>query len=62
MFLSERFKHLIIAHEVEKLVRSNTVDALDVPEALSFLLGDRLDPHIQRDLKVKILLTSLDTC
>ena len=34
------------------MVRSNTVDVLGIPGALSFLLGDRLDPHVHRDLKV----------
>lgn len=52
IFLTERFKQPIIRYEVGKFVRSNTVDVLDVPEALSFLLGDRLDPNVRRDLKV----------
>jgi len=42
----------MIRQEVGKLVRSNTVDVLGIPGALSFLLGDKLDPHVHRDLKV----------
>ena len=34
------------------MVRSNTLDVLGIPGALPFLLGDRLDPHVHRDLKV----------
>lgn len=52
IFLTERFKQPVIRYEIGKFVRSNTVDVLDVPEALSFLLGDRLDPNVRRDLKV----------
>ena len=50
--LSERFKLAVVRNEVTKLVRSNTVDVLDVPESLPFLLGDKLDPNVSRDLKV----------
>jgi len=57
--LTERCKHTSIRFEVGKLVRSNTVDALDIPEALAFLLGDRLDPHVRRDLKVLVILVKL---
>ena len=52
VFLTERFKQPVIRYEVGKFVRSNIVDVLDVPEALSFLLGDRLDPNVRRDMKV----------
>ncbi|KAF9564367.1 hypothetical protein CPC08DRAFT_705318 [Agrocybe pediades] len=51
IFLTERFKNLALRYEVSKLVRSSTVDALDIPEALPFLLGERLDTHVRRDLK-----------
>jgi hypothetical protein len=50
--LPERFKSPIVRNEVTKLVRSSTLEALDVPEALPFLLGDRLDPKFHRDFKV----------
>lgn len=52
VYLSERFKTPIVQQEVGKLVRSTTLDVLDTPEALRFLIGDKLDPHIRRDLKV----------
>ncbi|KAJ3513745.1 hypothetical protein NLJ89_g2774 [Agrocybe chaxingu] len=55
VYLTERFKNPHIRYEVGKLVRSNTTDVLHIPEALSFLLGDRLDPHVRRDLKHLIL-------
>ena len=37
-----------------KIVRSSTLEVLDTPEALIFLVGDRLDPAIRRDLKVRL--------
>lgn len=37
------------------MVRSSTLDVLDTPEALRFLIGDRLDHTIRRDLKVSLL-------
>ncbi|CAA7271519.1 unnamed protein product [Cyclocybe aegerita] len=55
VYLTERFKNPHIRYEVGKLVRSNTTDVLDIPDALSFLLGDRLDPRVRRDLKHLIL-------
>ncbi|ESK94184.1 phosphatidylinositol 4-kinase [Moniliophthora roreri MCA 2997] len=53
--LSERFKVPVIRNEVSKLVRSSAVDVLDIPEALGFLLGDKLDPTVHRDLKLLLL-------
>ncbi|KAL0946563.1 hypothetical protein HGRIS_012767 [Hohenbuehelia grisea] len=53
--LLDRFKSPILRQELTKAVRSSTLDALDTPEALPFLLGDRLDPAIQRDLKHLLL-------
>ena len=50
--LVERFKNAIVRNEVTKLVRSNTLQVIDTPEALAFLLGDRIDLHDSRDLKV----------
>lgn len=48
----------MIRQEVGKLVRSHTVDVLGIPAALPFLVGDRIDPHVNRDLKVIFSLTS----
>lgn len=50
--MCERFNVPAIQNEVTRLVRSSTRDVLDVPEALYFLIGDKLDPNIRRDLKV----------
>jgi len=52
--MSERFKFASLRNEVTKLVRSSTLEVLDVPEALLYLIGDRLDPAVHRDLKVHI--------
>jgi phosphatidylinositol 4-kinase len=51
--LPERFKGSVVVHnEVTKLVRSTTRDVLDTAEALPFLLGDRIDSAVRRDLRV----------
>lgn len=39
--------------EVARLVRSNPLACVDIPDALNFLVGDRLDPAVRRDLKVR---------
>ncbi|PPQ98140.1 hypothetical protein CVT26_003184 [Gymnopilus dilepis] len=53
--LTERFKNATIRYEVGKLVRSSTIDILDTPEAMTFLVGDRLDSNVRRDLKHLLL-------
>ncbi|KAJ6502153.1 hypothetical protein C8R45DRAFT_975566 [Mycena sanguinolenta] len=56
--LPERFKgYTVVRNEVTKLVRSTTRDVLDTPEALPFLLGDRIDSSVRRDLKHLLLWT-----
>jgi phosphatidylinositol 4-kinase len=52
VYITERFKSPVVQLEVGKLVRSTTLDVLDTPEALRFLIGDKLDLNIRRDLKV----------
>jgi phosphatidylinositol 4-kinase len=52
IFFAERFQYTTIRFEVSRLVRSATASVLDVPEALLFLVGERLDPNVRRDLKV----------
>ncbi|KAF9067556.1 hypothetical protein BDP27DRAFT_1328569 [Rhodocollybia butyracea] len=49
--LTERIKLNVIRAEVAKLVRSHTADVLDVPEALTFLLGEGTESS-RRDLKL----------
>ncbi|KAF8077714.1 hypothetical protein FPV67DRAFT_1462774 [Lyophyllum atratum] len=53
--LPERFKSPTVRNEVTKAVRSSPLEVLDVPEALLYFVGDRLDPHVRRDLKYLLL-------
>ncbi|KAF9446332.1 hypothetical protein P691DRAFT_708828 [Macrolepiota fuliginosa MF-IS2] len=55
IFLTERFKSPFIRNEVARLVRSTPKEVLTVPEAISFLLGDRFDASVRRDLKYLVL-------
>ncbi|THG97697.1 hypothetical protein EW026_g4356 [Hermanssonia centrifuga] len=55
VYMTERFHHVPVLNEVTHLVRSNTKDVLDIPEALRFLVGERIDVHIPRDLKYLLL-------
>lgn len=50
--MSERFHVAIVQNEVTRLVRSNTREVLDCAEALRFLIGDKLDVNMKRDIKV----------
>ena len=52
VYLPERFHNPALASEVTRLIRSSTRDVLDIPEALHYLIGERLDAGVQRDLKV----------
>ena len=45
--------------EVARLVRSNPLACVDIPDALNFLVGDKLDPAVRRDLKVRSNLAFL---
>ncbi|GLB34718.1 putative PI3 PI4-kinase family protein [Lyophyllum shimeji] len=53
--LPERFKSPLVRNEVLKMVRSSPLEVLDVPEALLYFVGERLDPNIRRDLKYLLL-------
>ena len=52
--MPERFHNASVNGEVIRLIRSSTRDILDSPDSLKFLVGDRLDIGIQRDLKASI--------
>jgi phosphatidylinositol 4-kinase A len=51
--MAERLKYPAIITEVTKLVRARPKDVIDVPEALAFLLGDRIEPSARHSLQVK---------
>ncbi|KAH9852668.1 atypical/PIKK/PI4K protein kinase [Lenzites betulinus] len=55
VYFTERFNYPIVQSEVGRLVRSSTPDVLDVPEALRFLVGEKLDLSVQRDLRYLLL-------
>ena len=50
MTFVERFKHQAVPREVGALVRSHPRSVLHIPEAIEFLVGDRIDTR--RDLRV----------
>jgi phosphatidylinositol 4-kinase len=50
----------VVAHVVGKMVRSNPHQVLHSPEALSFLLGETINPNVHRDLKVLTSSTHVD--
>ncbi|KAI9489020.1 hypothetical protein BDB00DRAFT_771435 [Zychaea mexicana] len=49
--LDKRFIQPIVHKELHKLVANNTLDAVDIPEALVLLLGDGLQPDARLDLR-----------
>ncbi|KAG7448129.1 uncharacterized protein BT62DRAFT_930208 [Guyanagaster necrorhizus] len=55
VYMTERFKLPILRSEVGKLVKSNTIEVLDIPEALHFLVENRVDPAVRRDLRYLLL-------
>ncbi|KAJ8463246.1 hypothetical protein ONZ51_g10373 [Trametes cubensis] len=55
VYFAERFNYPAVQAEVGRLVRANTPDVLNVPEALHFLVGEKLDLGVQRDLRYLLL-------
>ncbi|KAF5380919.1 hypothetical protein D9615_004166 [Tricholomella constricta] len=55
IYLPERFKSPVVRNEVIKMVCSSPLEVLDIPEALLFFVGDRVDPHVRRDFKNLLL-------
>lgn len=49
--MNARFLQPVVHRELHRLIANNTLDAVDVPEALVILLGDRLLPNAKLDLK-----------
>lgn len=56
--MTERFNNPFVVNEVSRLVRSLTRDVLHIPEALRFLVGEKFNPFLQRDLKVSSMLST----
>ncbi|KAH9945818.1 atypical/PIKK/PI4K protein kinase [Epithele typhae] len=57
--MAERFNHPAVQSAVGSLVRSATPEVLDVPEGLRFLVGEKLDTGVQRDLRYLLLWASV---
>lgn len=53
--MAERFKSPIVTTEVSALVRLRPKEAIDVPEALHFLLGRHLETNTRKGLQVGCL-------
>ncbi|KAK6909388.1 hypothetical protein I203_103405 [Kwoniella mangroviensis CBS 8507] len=49
--MGERFKNAPVQAEISRLVKSDPKSVIDVPEALHFLLGDRLENNAKAALK-----------
>nr|XP_031861737.1 uncharacterized protein CI109_002970 [Kwoniella shandongensis]KAA5528809.1 hypothetical protein CI109_002970 [Kwoniella shandongensis] len=49
--MGERFKNIPVQTEISRLVKSDPKAVIDVPEALHFLLGDKLEPNAKAALK-----------
>lgn len=54
--MGERFKYTPVQIEISRLVRADPKAVIDVPEALHFLLGDRLEPGARNALRVSLVL------
>ena len=53
--MAERVKMPVVTQEVTSLVRSFTKDAVDVPEALQFLLGETIQANAKQHLQWLLL-------
>ena len=52
VYLGERFKHAIVEKEVGRWIRAHSREFLDHPTALKYVVGEKLDQFLSRDLKV----------
>ncbi|THH11990.1 hypothetical protein EW145_g299 [Phellinidium pouzarii] len=55
VYLPERFKNATVEREAGKWVRAHPREVLDHADALRFVVGDRLDRGVQRDMKFLLL-------
>lgn len=55
--MGERFKYTVVQAEITRLVRADPKAVIGVPEALHFLLGDRLENASRRALQVYLSLS-----
>ena len=62
IYFAERFNYPIVQTTGGNLARSATQDVLDVPEGLRFLVGEKLDTSVQRDLRVGYLYLYSPSC
>ncbi|KAI9260780.1 hypothetical protein BY458DRAFT_439897 [Sporodiniella umbellata] len=46
-----RFDQLVVQRELHNLIANNTIDVVDVPQALEILLGERVLPNSKLDLR-----------
>ncbi|KAI8974048.1 hypothetical protein BDB01DRAFT_807332 [Pilobolus umbonatus] len=49
--MSSRFVQPVVQRELHILIANNTLDVVEIPEALELLLGERLQPNAKLDLK-----------
>ncbi|KAI8973785.1 hypothetical protein BDF20DRAFT_823654 [Mycotypha africana] len=49
--MAARFVQPVVQRELHKLIANNTMDVIDVPEALEILLGKRVQPNAKLDLR-----------
>jgi hypothetical protein len=58
--MAERLKTPAVVNEVTRLIKAHPSVVLDSPEALKYLLGDKLDRSLQGKLKVIIVKLLVD--
>ncbi|KAG0179232.1 phosphatidylinositol-4- kinase [Apophysomyces sp. BC1034] len=51
VMMNSRFLQPVVHRELHRLIANNSLDVVDVPEALVILLGEKLQPNAKLDLK-----------
>ena len=59
VYLPERFKNPTVEREAGRWIRAHAKEFLDHPAGLHFIIGERLDHGITRDLKASIISLSM---